>query len=36
MNAEKLIAAAQKAIYHRAKCNRAARRGEHGATMETA
>ena len=28
------VMAAQKALYHRAKCNRAARRGEYNATME--
>ncbi|MGD0835511.1 MAG: class I fructose-bisphosphate aldolase [Polyangia bacterium] len=28
------VAAAQKALYHRARCNRAARRGEYGAAME--
>ena len=28
------VAAAQKALYHRAKCNRAARRGEYSAAME--
>ena len=30
------IVAAQKALYHRADCNRAARRGEYSATMEVA
>lgn len=30
------IAAAQKALYHRANCNRAARRGDYSATMEAA
>jgi len=30
------IAAAQQALYHRANCNRAARRGEYSAAMETA
>ena len=30
------VAAAQKALYHRVKCNRAARRGEYNAAMETA
>jgi fructose-bisphosphate aldolase class I len=28
--------AAQKAVYHRARCNKAARRGEYSAAMETA
>ncbi len=28
------VPAAQKALYHRAKCNRAARRGEYSAAME--
>jgi fructose-bisphosphate aldolase class I len=31
---EKNIPAAQRALYHRAKCNRAARRGEYSAAME--
>jgi len=30
------VSAAQKALYHRASCNRAARRGEYSAAMETA
>jgi fructose-bisphosphate aldolase class I len=30
------VAAAQKALYHRATCNRAARRGEYSAVMESA
>ncbi len=30
------VSAAQQALYHRAKCNRAARRGEYSAAMETA
>jgi fructose-bisphosphate aldolase class I len=30
------IEAAQEALYHRANCNRAARRGEYSAAMETA
>ena len=30
------VFAAQKALLHRAKCNRAARRGEYTATMEKA
>jgi fructose-bisphosphate aldolase class I len=29
------VLAAQKALYHRARCNRAARRGEYNAAMET-
>ena len=29
------VAAAQQALYHRARCNQAARRGEYGAAMET-
>ena len=33
---EKNIAAAQKALYHRANCNRAARRGYYGAVTESA
>jgi fructose-bisphosphate aldolase, class I len=33
---EKNVLAAQKALYHRASCNRAARRGEYNAAMETA
>jgi len=32
---ESRVAAAQRALYHRADCNRAARRGEYSATMET-
>ncbi|MBU4260984.1 MAG: fructose-bisphosphate aldolase [Proteobacteria bacterium] len=28
------VSAAQQALYHRARCNRAARRGEHSAAME--
>ena len=28
------VGAAQRALYHRARCNRAARRGEYGAAME--
>jgi len=32
--AEAHVSAAQQALYHRAKCNRAARRGEYSATME--
>ncbi len=28
------VPAAQRALYHRARCNRAARRGEYNATME--
>jgi len=31
---EKNTAAAQKALYHRASCNRAARRGEYNAEMD--
>ena len=30
------ISAAQQTLYHRAACNRAARRGEYSAAMETA
>ena len=33
---EKNVPAAQKALYHRANCNRAARRGEYNAAMEAA
>ena len=33
---EKNVVAAQKALYHRANCNRAARRGDYGAAMEAA
>jgi fructose-bisphosphate aldolase class I len=29
------VAAAQQALYHRARCNRAARRGEYSQEMET-
>ena len=34
--AEAQVSAAQQALYHRAMCNRAARRGEYSAAMETA
>jgi fructose-bisphosphate aldolase, class I len=34
--AEAHVSAAQQALYHRAMCNRAARRGEYNAAMETA
>jgi fructose-bisphosphate aldolase class I len=33
---EAAVSAAQHALYHRAKCNRAARRGEYSAAMEGA
>jgi fructose-bisphosphate aldolase class 1 len=33
---EKNVPAAQEALYHRANCNRMARRGEYSAAMETA
>jgi fructose-bisphosphate aldolase class I len=33
---EVAVPAAQQALYHRARCNRAARRGEYGAAMESA
>jgi fructose-bisphosphate aldolase class I len=32
---EENVLAAQKALYHRANCNRAARRGDYNATMES-